>query len=624
MIDIKNNKIENLIKDLPQLIVALDSLDDSANYIHIADAKEDTTYYCPCCKGIIKPRAYKDDKEYQVQPHYYHEKDGCNEETFIHYICKTWLFETGCKFKVEDVLYEVTSIETERTYHTEFGDYRPDITVTTSSGKVFFFEIKHSSRKTEHYIPKWDELGNDVVEVDTRYFINQKVDNSTPEFKLIYSNGECFIKSYTKKDYDETIALRKLEWKRQDKLNYKIMWERLDWFWNEVQNYKNENSSTQNVIDKFSQLTYEDMEFCIEIIKKIKCKDLFYSLIPVINSNFMNIINDFSIKPYDKIEFIQESPRILYVSFLMDSINGMVNYYYGFAVYGNFNYYNQKLLLEVIQIVNSDGFKNKKIKNMPHKKAFEKIHELHPKFRINMYEGNREYISATNIENYYTFYKFVYENTYYHLSSSSSIDYLERYIKQYERQIYIDKQNELYKTKLDKIINSKWYKKFIFGANQIMCHDSDLKIIEDKSISYQSFKISVKDYYINKTIFSVDLMDEKLVFNDYKNIINELKLNIDNNSMLKNNIIQFRDNIDELVAKINMSNNKLWICSIISDYNNTQFCIEIKLLDKRNRLYINYNQEKFNNIDSIKKEITKTMNNLLKTSGLNSDIRVIR
>lgn len=44
-------------KDLPQLIVSLDSLDESANYIHIADAKENVTYYCPCCKGIIKPRA---------------------------------------------------------------------------------------------------------------------------------------------------------------------------------------------------------------------------------------------------------------------------------------------------------------------------------------------------------------------------------------------------------------------------------------------------------------------------------------------------------------------------------------------------------------------------------------
>ena len=40
-------------KDLPQLIVGLDSLDDSANYIHIEDVKENINYYCPCCKGLI-------------------------------------------------------------------------------------------------------------------------------------------------------------------------------------------------------------------------------------------------------------------------------------------------------------------------------------------------------------------------------------------------------------------------------------------------------------------------------------------------------------------------------------------------------------------------------------------
>ena len=203
--------LRELQKDLPQLIVALDSLDNSANYIHIKDAKEDTLYYCPCCKGIIKPRAYKDDKEYQVQAHFYHENGGCNEETFIHYICKMWLFENGCKFKVNEQIYTVNKIETEKTYHTEFGDYRPDITVYTEENKTFFFEIKNTNKKTENYIPKWDELENDVVEVDVRYFINQKVDSNIPEFKLIYSDGECFIKTYTRSDYEETISRRKME-----------------------------------------------------------------------------------------------------------------------------------------------------------------------------------------------------------------------------------------------------------------------------------------------------------------------------------------------------------------------------------------------------------------------------
>ena len=159
--------MEIVEKDLPQLIVALDSLNDDANYVHILDAKENTNYYCPCCKGIVKPRAYKKDKNYQVQAHYYHETGGCNEETFVHYICKTWLFEKGCKFIINNTQYEVYNIEVEKTLYTSFGDYRPDIIVTTTIGKVFYFEIKTTNRKTELYVPKWDELGNDVVEVDT-------------------------------------------------------------------------------------------------------------------------------------------------------------------------------------------------------------------------------------------------------------------------------------------------------------------------------------------------------------------------------------------------------------------------------------------------------------------------
>ena len=55
---------EFFTKDLPQLIVALDKED---NYIHIRDAKENVEYFCPCCRNSVKPRAFKTEKEYQVQ-----------------------------------------------------------------------------------------------------------------------------------------------------------------------------------------------------------------------------------------------------------------------------------------------------------------------------------------------------------------------------------------------------------------------------------------------------------------------------------------------------------------------------------------------------------------------------
>ena len=270
--------MEIVEKDLPQLIVALDSLNDDANYVHILDAKENTNYYCPCCKGIVKPRAYKKDKNYQVQAHYYHETGGCNEETFVHYICKTWLFEKGCKFIVNDIQYEVENIEVEKTLHTSFGDYRPDIIVATTIGKIFYFEIKTTNKKTELYAPKWDELGNDVVEVDTRYFINQKYKNDIPVFNLIYSDGECFIKNYSKNDYEDIIAKRKLEWKRQDKLNYKIKWEQLDWFWEYLQDYYAGNCDIDVLCNQFSKLDFYDQKFICSKLNSTKHKKIKYKL----------------------------------------------------------------------------------------------------------------------------------------------------------------------------------------------------------------------------------------------------------------------------------------------------------------------------------------------------------
>ena len=296
-------------KELPQLIVGLDSLDESANYIHIADVKESTNYYCPCCKGLIKPRAYKKDVEYQIQPHFYHETGGCSEESYIHYICKNWLFEKGCKFFVNKTQYEVETIEIEKTLHTSFGDYRPDIIVTTTIDKVFYFEIKTTNRKTELYAPKWDELGNDVVEVDTRYFINQKYKNNIPEFNLIYSNGECFIKSYSRTDYEDTIAKRKLEWKRQDKLNYKIQWERLDWFWIEMQGYANREKTGEDVLKSFDKLDYSDKLWCYYTIRKKSCVNLRELFKNNINQHFLNMLDSLN---DDRVTILlkQISPKI--------------------------------------------------------------------------------------------------------------------------------------------------------------------------------------------------------------------------------------------------------------------------------------------------------------------------
>lgn len=261
------------------MIVALDSTDKSANYIHIAVAKESTDYYCPCCKGVVRPKAIKNDKNYKKQPHYYHISGGCSDETYIHFICKTYLLEKDCKFKVNGTEYTVSYIELEKTIHTNFGNYRPDIIVHTTVDKTFFFEIKYSNHKTEIYAPKWDELGNDVVEVEARKFINSDFNCSIPEFDLIYSNGECFIKKYSRSDYDNTIGKIKKYWSsRQNRLDYIAIWIKLDWFWKYLEEYKNNEIDKNKLINSLLELQLYDIGVCWDLVfnksscfKDIKC-----------------------------------------------------------------------------------------------------------------------------------------------------------------------------------------------------------------------------------------------------------------------------------------------------------------------------------------------------------------
>lgn len=249
----------------------MDSLDDDANYVHIDDVKDGATYYCPCCKGVIKPRAYKEDIDYKVQPHFYHASGGCSPETYVHYICKTWLFDIGSKFIVGNTEYCVAHIDTEKTFHTSYGDYRPDMTIETIDGKLFYVEIKSTNKKSRDLVPKWDELGNDVVEIDVREVINQKYRCDTPTFKQIYSDGECFIKSYSHSDYDRLIEPRKKIWKRQEKINYKIQWEHLDWFWSSLSSFLMGDTKIENVIDAFDAMDIEDRLWCYQNLKGKSC-----------------------------------------------------------------------------------------------------------------------------------------------------------------------------------------------------------------------------------------------------------------------------------------------------------------------------------------------------------------
>lgn len=285
----------DIFEYLPQLIVAYDSDDEFANLIHVKKANGDNDYYCPCCGGIVKPRALNSSKE---QSHYYHKTGKCTKESQLHFFCKNWLFEERSKFYIEDELFEVSSIEIEQLQNTPFGDYKPDVTVHTTSGKTIFFEMFFTNRKTgDDYFCKWDALGNDVIEVNIKEYMYKTDTTTIPSFTYLYHEGVCYSKPYIKRDlYANTIARIKRDLTRQKVLNYKVRIEQLDWFWQEIR-----NNSKEVILEIVSNMEYDDMVSCYEIIKKKQCVSyLKDDVLNIINQKVISIVRDTLDLPKDE------------------------------------------------------------------------------------------------------------------------------------------------------------------------------------------------------------------------------------------------------------------------------------------------------------------------------------
>lgn len=274
------------------------ALDEKKNYIYIKDAYRDRDYYCPCCGKKVNTIAIDEDKEYQMPPHYRHyPHQSCSGESLAHWVYKMWLFDKDSRFYVYNGSNKsehiVKSIDIEKTYHTDYGDYRPDITITTSCDKIFFFELNFSNpKRSDDYFCKWSQLNYDVIEVDVKKLLKESLNNKIPTFRLIYSDGICLDDKYNRRDVFANAAnkllARKLEIQRQDMLNCKIVLEKLDWFFDSIKSFKAMKSTMDDVLNSFSNVPYEEMELCFDIIKRITCINNNQAFRDIINVKFFN------------------------------------------------------------------------------------------------------------------------------------------------------------------------------------------------------------------------------------------------------------------------------------------------------------------------------------------------
>lgn len=286
------------------------ALDEKKNYIYIKDAYRDRDYYCPCCGKMVNTIAIGKDKEYQMTPHYRHyPNQSCTGESLAHWVYKMWLFDKGSQFYVSNSanknLYTVKSIDIEKTHSTDYGNYRPDITITTTCDKIFFFELNFSNpKRSDDYFCKWSHLNYDVIEVDVKKLLKESLNNKIPTFRLIYSDGICFDDKYNKKDIFANAAskllARKLEIKRQDMLNCKAIWEKLDWFFDSIKSYKAMKATMDDVLNSFSNIRFEDKEYCFEIIRKITCINDNNAFRKIMNEEFFKELKRLEVMNNDK------------------------------------------------------------------------------------------------------------------------------------------------------------------------------------------------------------------------------------------------------------------------------------------------------------------------------------
>lgn len=600
----------DIFEYLPQLIVAYDGDDEFANLIHVKKADKEKDYLCPCCGGIVKPRALDSTKE---QSHYYHKTGKCTKESQLHFFCKNWLFEEGSKFYIDGKLFEVETIDIEKEHHTSFGNYKPDVTVYTTDGKIIFFEMFFTNRKTgDDYFCKWSELENDVVEVDIKGYMFKTDATTIPSFTYLYHEGVCYSKPYIKRDlYANTIAKIKHELTRQKVLNYKARIEQLDWFWQEIR-----NNSRETILEIISKMEYADMVSCYEIIKKKQCVSyLKNDILEIINQKVISDVRNTLGLPYDEniyfdLECIQG--RTYEAGIRLNIKTEHINYNKLFSYCDN--YWNEfeklkgfpkivfrKNIFTYEELIIPDK-ENNRLKNCYNDVLERKEEILKHEENLTAYEENKYKIKM--ITDYYTVLiknndKFDVLLDHCWVSNPFNIQELAMEIDNKISDIENDKF-------LEYLVKSDEYNLFLSSIKEYSNSNIDIRLDIKKYKTQGSSKIKFKLYLCNKCVYEEELKKE----------IDDFILHRDNCESLIQNFKDSYSIVLSLVEQINTSKNGFWKAKF--DFNYYGYpAIKIDQKYFSPRKYTTFERIGLSNLESCNKQdivrqIEKGMKSVLK------------
>ncbi|KAI4445083.1 hypothetical protein C823_007587 [Eubacterium plexicaudatum ASF492] len=544
----------DIFEYLPQLIVAYDGNDEFANLIHVKKTNKDIDYFCPCCGGIVKPMALDSTKE---QSHYYHITGKCTKESQLHFFCKNWLFEKGSKFYLEDILYEVDFIDIEKIWNTPFGDYKPDISVYTTTGEIIYFEMFFANRKTEDdYFCKWDYLKNDVVEVDIKEYMFKTDENIIPSFTYLFHNRVCFSKPYIKRDlYANTIARIKHELTRQKVLNYKARIEQLDWFWQKIRNSK----SREEILNTIANMEYDDMVSCYDIIKRKQCVSyLKNDVLDVINKKVISEIRSSLDLPYDEnvyFDLRHVKGRTYEAGIRLNLKTEHIIYNKLFEV-GKARYRTINRLVDFPKIVFSKNILNKNEIAISDKDIAQ-LKETYSDV-CNLKENLLKYDkSLSNFEN--NIYRIRMNNDLYTVLSIFNSNTELLFENKYISSLDIDKLSEEIKLKISENKNDKFLKD-LFSSNDYNNFIQEIK-------TYKNFNVDVEINKSKKYIRFRMYIARKCFYDE------KLDNNLDDFNKKKNDCILLIQNFMEkyytilyLVKRINNCKNNFWESDISFDF----------------------------------------------------------
>ena len=267
--------------------------------IGVLNSNSNNTYTCPICASKVIPKALESK---QVTPHFAHiDKEKCSSESMLHFWFKHKFIEHGDTFTIvtdEKHIYSCKDFRTEVTFNLESGTYRPDIVIETECGNEVVFEMANTNKKkVQDYIDRWIELDKIVVEVDIPSLTEE---SDIKEFKALYYKGKCF--NFNKRDggYYNTIGKLKEEMNKDDKYDINLV-KQLDWFWEEICKYENDEIVDLDEVYLFLE-TMNTKEFTIvkQALTRRKSNELI--------KGFLDLVNKKSREAQrKKVEFIEEN-----------------------------------------------------------------------------------------------------------------------------------------------------------------------------------------------------------------------------------------------------------------------------------------------------------------------------